>query len=143
MPPKLCRSCSSFLTSMISGKSAMPFTKGYSTGVPMHRANAMNCAGASAWARKKMTRCSRKARRSAVADPGAYVVAGNVRRFRQSRYLGHAGGAPRERDAIGLEPARLHVTHHRGDGLEGVVHAAVHHVGEGGRASFVGHVAGL
>ncbi len=41
----------------------MPFTKGYSTGVPRVRAKAMNCAGASAWSRKKMTWCSRNTAR--------------------------------------------------------------------------------
>src|SRR5687767_3848695 len=63
MPPKLCFSCSSFFTSMTCGKPSMPLTNGYSTGVPMARANAMNCAGSSCWLRKKMTWCSRKAAR--------------------------------------------------------------------------------
>ena len=33
----------------------MPFTNGYSIGLPMARAKAMNCAGSSFWSRKKMT----------------------------------------------------------------------------------------
>src|SRR6266568_3257171 len=63
MPPKLRRSFSSFLTSITSGKPSMPLTNGYSIGVPMQRANAMNCASVRFWSRKKMTRCSRKVRR--------------------------------------------------------------------------------
>src|SRR4051812_33175006 len=209
MPPKLCRSCSSFLTSMTSGKPSRPLTKGYSTGRPMRRARAMNCGGVSGWSWKKMTRCSRKCApdlrhhvfgqflrqidamdlgaeragngsdfhaeflplllqldirapddravsilllaqerrhvvgrhrggleaerqitllevralhrlldlarkpgehlarspgRCAIADPGADVVARKVRRFREGRHVGHAGRAPRERNAVGLQP---------------------------------------
>jgi hypothetical protein len=43
------------------GKPSMPFTNGYSIGLPMRRAKAMNCAGSSAWSRKKTTWCSRNA----------------------------------------------------------------------------------
>ena len=45
MPPKLTRSCSSFTTGMISGKSSRPFTKGYSIGSPKRRPNSRNRAG--------------------------------------------------------------------------------------------------
>ena len=72
MPPKFCRSCSSFFTSMTSGNPGMPFTNGYSIGSPIRRANAMNSAGASVWPRKKITRWSRNARRiSAMLSSGS------------------------------------------------------------------------
>src|SRR5688572_12460310 len=67
MPPKLLRSCSSFFTSITWGKPAMPWTNGYSIGSPIARANAMNCAGVSAWSRKNTTWCSRKTLRIARA----------------------------------------------------------------------------
>src|SRR5713226_8028019 len=225
MPPKFWRSCSSFLTSMTFGKPSMPFTNGYSIGFPMCCAKAMNCAGVSGWSWKKMTWCSRKARRISatasgdspaarstasisapsapamrltfklldldvrfahdfavarllgaqerhhfvgcirdriqaqgkialpqvlrlhrfldlarkarehlarrpgrgrVADPGADVEPGQVRRLGERRHVGHRGGAPRERHAERLEASRFHMRDGRGDGLDGVGDLAIH-----------------
>ena len=66
MPPKFTVSPGSFATEMISGKPSIPFTNGYSTGVPIRRANARKSAGGNVWSRKNTTRCSSHAFRIAA-----------------------------------------------------------------------------
>ena len=74
MPPKFAVSCGSFDTVMISGKSSIPFTNGYSTGSPMRRANARNASSETSWSRKNTTRWSSQARRiSATVSSGRLV----------------------------------------------------------------------
>src|SRR3954463_2887068 len=239
MPPKLCRSCSSFLTSITSGKPGSPFTNGYSIGGPMARAKARSPAGASFWPRKKMTWCSRnacltsfsekffdrststisapsapeigrtssgtllleldvgvadhaavalllapqerrhlvrrhrrgfeaereiaflevrrvhgllhfageahqdffrRASRSAIADPGTDVIAGQVRGFCKRRHIRHRRRAAGERNAERFEPPGFDVADDGRHGFDGVVHLPVHHIGERRRAAFVRNV---